>query len=723
MKLPKSAGGFPSILYTLKKGLESGSFIKMWNRLRSSNACKTCALGMGGQRGGMVNEEGSFPEVCKKSVQAVVSDMGKTISDEFWFTNTNLQIRSMDSRSLEKLGRIGSPIHSGPLDGHYIPKDSGFLLDRIAKKLKETDPSKTFFYFSGRSSNEAAFLLQLFARCYGTNNINNCSYYCHQASGVGLKNVIGSGTATLTLEDVNGCDMIFIIGGNPASNHPRFMTTLMKLKRRGCKVVVINPIKEVGLVNFKVPSDIRSLLFGTKIADYYIQPKIGGDIALLVGIAKVIISNGWHDTDFLNNYCIGFDSWSRQVFETSWKTIIEKSGVSKETIESIADVYSKSKRTVFSWTMGITHHIHGVENVETIASLALLRGMVGKKGAGLLPLRGHSNVQGVGSVGATPVLNKKTLYTLENIFNMRFPESKGLDTMSCMELAAQGEIDFAMCLGGNLFGSNPDAAFASKSLGNIDLLAYISTTLNTGHFCGMGKETIVFPVLARDEEKQPTTQESMFNLVRLSDGGISGEENLMSEVDFIVSLAERVFENSSIDWSIYRDHKEIQKIISKCIPGYKKIENIIEKKEEFVVENRIFNKPFFNTESKKATFPVISIPSQNSDLKLMTIRSEGQFNTVVYEEEDFYRGQSHRNIIMLNKEDIEKNDLSIGEMVVVKSSTGTMVGVEVRPFDISKGSAAMYYPESNVLVPKLLDSRSKTPAFKCIPIKIEKIKN
>ncbi|MCP4014223.1 MAG: molybdopterin-dependent oxidoreductase, partial [Phycisphaeraceae bacterium] len=518
MKRLTAGGGFPAIWYTLKKGREAGGVFKLWKAMRTHNACKTCALGMGGQAGGMVNETGHFPEVCKKSLQAMVADMAGRIEPRFFEEYTHEKLRTLSPRELESAGRITTPLYSGPLDDRYRPIEWSDAMDRIGAAFGRTKPDRTFFYFSGRSSNEAGFLLQMVARLWGTNNVNNCSFYCHQASGVGLSSVTGSGTATLDLEDVDQCDTLFLIGGNPASNHPRFMRTLVEIKRRGGKVVVINPLKELGLERFKVPSDVRSLLFGTRIADLYLMPTIGGDIALLTGIAKVVLERGGVDEAYVREHTAEFDAYRTVVESAEWATIESASGVDRADMERAAEVYLKSRRTVFAWTMGITHHAHGVENVQAIAALALLRGMVGRPGAGLLPLRGHSNVQGIGSMGVTPTLKKAVFENLQKHFGVTLPTSAGLDTMACMEKAGAGDVDVALCLGGNLFGSNPDAVAASRDLGRVGMLVHLSTTLNTGHCCGLGRENIILPVLARDEEPQRTTQESMFNYVRVSDG-------------------------------------------------------------------------------------------------------------------------------------------------------------------------------------------------------------
>ncbi|HUQ71998.1 MAG TPA: molybdopterin-dependent oxidoreductase, partial [Planctomycetaceae bacterium] len=460
MRRVRTGGGWPAIMYTFRKAREAGGVWKFWKAMRSKNACKTCALGMGGQKGGMTNERGVFPEVCKKSLQAMAADMQGGIAPGFFQTYSLPQLQSFSPRELEMSGRLTQPVLYTQGDQYYRPISWDDAFAKIIGKVRATLPNETFWYFSGRSSNEAGFLLQLFARLYGTNNVNNCSYYCHQASGVGLNSVLGSSTATLVLEDVEHADCVFIIGGNPASNHPRLMSTLKHIRRNGGEVIVINPLVETGLVNFSVPSDPISLLFGTKIATLYVQPHIGGDLALLTGVAKRIQEMGAHDEAFLTAHCDYWPNLSHKLLTTPWSEIVAKSGVDREQINAIADRYAKSKNAVFSWTMGITHHTYGVENVEAIANLALLRGMVGRPHAGLMPIRGHSNVQGIGSMGVMPKLKEIVLDRLQSHFGVQLPTTDGLDTLACMEAAERGELKVGFCLGGNLYGSNPDAAFA-----------------------------------------------------------------------------------------------------------------------------------------------------------------------------------------------------------------------------------------------------------------------
>ena len=724
MRKVKAGGGWPAIIYTLKQARATGGVRRMYRALRSKNTCKTCALGMGGQKGGMVNEKGKFPEVCKKSVQAMAADLQGGIPEHFFDDHSLEKLATFSSRQLEAAGRLTEPLYMGPLDSHYQKIEWGEAIERIATKISKTKPAHSFFYFSGRSSNEAGFLLQLFARIYGTNNVNSCSYYCHQASGVGLTSVTGSGTATIVLEDIDQADLIVLIGANPASNHPRLMRSLIELRRRGGKIIVINPLKEIGLVRFKVPSDIRSMLWASKIADLYVQPHIGGDIAFLAGVLKEIMARGKVEAPFVRRYVEGWDELAQHLRDREWNEIVEKSGVPRGTIKKAAALYASSRRTIFAWAMGITHHENGVQNVQMIANLALARGMIGRPGCGLLPLRGHSNVQGIGSMGVTPQLKDAIFERLQAAFDLKLPTTKGLDTLGCILQAHKKKMKFAMCLGGNLYGSNPDSIFAAEAMSRIDQVVYLSTTLNTGHVRGRGKETIILPVQARDEEAQMTTQESMFNFVRLSEGGVPRYEGPRSEVGVIASIAQAVLgDEGSLDWDMMREHGRIREAIGQIIPGYEAIGKIDDTKQEFHIAGRTFHEPEFSTFSKKAIAHVIDLPelkaSGEFELRLMTVRSEGQFNTVVYEEHDLYRGQERRDVIMMSEKDIRALGLQVDEPAKITSETGEIPNFLVRVIDIPPGNAVMYYPEANVLIPKVADKQSKTPAFKNVVVRVE----
>ncbi len=712
MSRVKNGGGWPAIRYVLREARRSGGLLRMYRSLRSKNACKTCALGMGGQRGGMVNEHGGFPEVCKKSVQAMAADMQGRIDSSFFERFSIAELTVLSSRELERCGRLVEPLIAGPLDSHFRAASWDEAREVLSSAVRETEPDRSFYYFSGRSSNEAGFLLQLAARVRGTNNVNNCSYYCHQASGVGLASVTGSGTATVTLDDLSSCDLVFLIGCNPASNHPRLMKELVRLRRRGGKVIVINPLRERGLERFRVPSDVRSMVRASRIADLFVQVHLGGDSALLLGIIKALAERDAIDRDFTETSAEGFDAIETRATGTEWPWIEETSGVARAEIEQVAALYAESRGTIFCWAMGITHHADGVGSVRMIANCAIARGMLGRQGAGLLPLRGHSNVQGMGSVGVVPQLKGVVAGGIEQALGVSLPQSTGLDTMACMEAAAEDNMDLAFCLGGNLLSSNPDSSFASAAMARIGTVAYLSTTLNLGHIRGRGRTTVILPVLARDEEPQSTTQESMFNYVRQSSGGRARHEGPRSEVAIIADLAEASI--PGIDWCAFRDHGTIRSLIAAVIPGYRA-------EGEFQIEGRTFHRPHFATESGRALAHDVDIspppPIAGNQLRLATLRSEGQFNTVVYEEEDLYRGQDRRDVVLMHEDDIQRLGFQTNQRVTVRGPGGSWE-VLVRPFDIRSGNCAMYFPEANILLGRTVDPASRTPAYKSAVVDI-----
>lgn len=721
MPTPQSAGGFHSLKYTYNMAKKLGTF-KLLKAMLAKNACKTCALGMGGQKGGMTNESGSFPELCKKSLQAMSSDM-QAAMDTTAFTKIKMeQLLKLTPKQVEDMGRISSPLYKKKGEQNFTSINWTEALAKVTAKLEQTAPDKSFFYFSGRSSNEAGFLLQLLARQYGTNHVNNCSYYCHQASGVGLTKSIGSSTATVNLDDVENADLLFLIGGNPTSNHPRLLTSLMHMKRKGGKVIVINPVVEPGLVKFRIPSDLLSMLFGTKIADHYIQPSIGGDLALLTGIAKYIIENNDDQLAindyFIENSTLDFSAYQDHLMLQSWSEIEHSSGLSRMEIIDIAKIYRRSDKTIFAWTMGITHQLHGVDSVQAIANLALLRGMVGKQHAGLLPLRGHSNVQGMGTMGVTPKLKDLIFEKLTDL-GIKVPTMTGYDTMSCMQAAHASEMDLGFCLGGNLYGSNPDLKYAHQALNNVGMMVYLNTTLNPGHFWGEGEETLILPVHARDEEAQKTTQESMFSYLRLSDGGKPRISNAKSEVDIIAKIGQTLFSDGPLNWSEMHIHQNIRKIISQTIPAMQEMANIDRTLGEFTIPGRILHSPQFPTATKKASFAIFPLPNNRSKkLMMISARSEGQYNTVVFEENDAFRRIDRRDVILMNQVDICDLGLKNNQRVSVKSKVGVLNNILIKPFAIKEGCSLMYYPESNELVSRDLDPRSLTPAYKATAIEI-----
>jgi len=676
---------------------------------------------MGGQLGGMANEAGHFPEVCKKSVQAQAGDMAGPIPERFFRATGFDELATYSSRDLERLGRLAFPLFAGPDDDRYRRISWDEAYDLIAHNLTGTDPSEVFFYASGRSSNEAAFLFQLVARAFGTGNIHNCSYYCHAASSVALERVYGSGTGSITLDDLASTDLVLLAGANPASNHPRLMTQLVSLRRRGGQVIVVNPLREVGLRRFRLPSDWRSLLFGSGVASTYVQPHAGSDAAFFLGLLKGLIEEGATDRAFIAAHTEGWEAVAERAAATPWEAIVESCGVPRSQFDSVVDSLASARNGIFLWAMGLTHHANGVENIEALANVALARGWFGRPGAGLMPIRGHSNVQGVGSMGVAPRVRDAFAKRLEELYGITVP-APGQHTYASMEAAAEGRVRAAILLGGNLFGSNPDRDWAAAAMRAIPFTVAIATKLNEGHIHGRGRASLVLPALARDEESQATTQESMFNYVRLSDGGEPNSRGqARSEVEIIANIARRILPEGRFDWSELQSHESLRQAIARTVPGYEAAAEVGLSGREFQVGGRTFHQPAVATASTRASFVVTGLPEFKpgpGEYRLITLRSEGQFNTVVYEETDIYRGNRRRDVVMMNSRDAEARSLREGSEVIVTSSAGEMRAV-IAIVAIKRGNVAMYYPEANVLVPRALDPRSHTPAFKSVAVRVE----
>ena len=725
----KVVGGGPKkVLYTLNAVRRIGAKNSA-KALTAKNTCKACGLGMGGQLGGMTNELGEFPSICNKSVQAQSTDIQPPIPSEV-FSHSISELRELSPKELEHTGRLGNPIYKAKGSQHYREVEWDWALQYAIERFQQSEPNRSFFYASGRSSNEAGFLLQLLARLYGTNNVTNCSYYCHQATSVGLGSTIGTGTATIELKDLAHCDTIFIIGANPASNHPRLIHQLKNCRDRGGKIIIINPAKEPGLVKFSVPKSPASMIVGgTDIASLYLQPNIAGDIALLKGISKAVLELGTEDNNFIENYTDHFSTFKNDIDGTTWNDIEKSTGISKIKVYELAKLYSQSNNAVFAWGMGITHHQFGSANVEYIANLALLRGMLGKPHAGLLPLRGHSNVQGIGTIGVKPILSSDVFQKIEQTLDIKLPTREGLNTLASLEAAHAGEMDNACIVGGNLYSATPDSKWAEAALNKVSFKLYLTTTLNQGHLYGIEKDVLVLPVCARDEESQSTTQESMFNFVRLSDGGISRLDNVRSEVSILSALGKGLIDgdlpaDKTFSFEEFGSHEKIRDAIAKTVPGMEELKDIGVAKEEFYVRNRLMHTPQFNTENKRASFQIHAIPqprdgSNDYPFLLASIRSEGQFNSIIYEENDSYRYNAGRDALLISREDMEQLFLNDGDKITVRSSTGKLENMKVQAFDIPPGNVLAYYPEANVLCEKRIDPRSFTPNFKSVPVAIE----
>src|SRR5437870_6080285 len=414
---------------------------------------------------------------------------------------------------------------------------------------------------------------------------------------------------------------------------------------------MVNPLRELGLVRFRVPSDWRSMLFGSTVSDLYLQPHVGADVALFKALLKGVVEAGAVDRTFVAEHTSGWEAVAADLAAVSWDELVRRSGVARAELERAVTMLGEARRGVFCWAMGLTHPAHGVDNVLALANLALARGWLGRPGCGLLPIRGHSNVQGVGSCGATPSLKQAFAAKLQELYGITVVPGAGQDTYSSLVAAAEGRIQACVLLGGNLFASNPDRAWAAAALRKIPTSIAITTKLNEGHVQGRGRTAIILPVLARDEEAQATTQESMFNLVRLSEGGtpaVAGE--MRSEVEVIASLAELILPPGRFDWSALRSHRRLREEMAKVVPGFGALARIDETRREFTIAGRTFHEARFATPDGRARFHPTPLPDfapAAGELRLTTLRSEGQFNTVVYEEEDVYRGNRRRDVVMM----------------------------------------------------------------------------
>lgn len=716
-------GGPKKVLYTLGT-LRRIGIAKSAKALTSKNTCKACGLGMGGQHGGMTNELDEFPSVCNKSIQAQSTDIQPAIPHAL-FEHAIADFQALSGKEMEHLGRLDTPLLKRNGETRFTPIGWDEAMSFAGERFAQSDPQRSFFYASGRSSNEAGFVLQLLARLYGTNNVNNCSFYCHQATSVGLRNSIGTGTATVELDDLTECDLVFIIGANPASNHPRLLHKLQGVRERGGHVIVINPAREPGLVRFAVPKSPKSMLKGGSwIASEYLQPNIGADISVMAGIAKAVVERSAQDAQYLEQFTLGSAEYVQQVRAASWESLTAATAITQSQFEVVAELYAQSKRAIFAWGMGVTHHTHGVDNVEAIANLALLRGMIGKPFSGLLPLRGHSNVQGIGTIGVKPLLAADVLDRIESTLSVTMPKKQGMDTLACLEASDRGEIDNALIVGGNLYEATPNSGWAKSALEKICLKVYLTTTLNRGHVHSAdGGDVLILPVAARDEEHQPTTQESMFNFVRLSDGGITRLANVRSEVDLLCDLGRRAVSKHEALFEKFTSHSSVRGAIAQTVPGLEALADIEVAKREFHINGRILHSPEFNTQSGKGVFRTHSLKQKPSKpdfpYTLMSVRSEGQFNSIVYEESDSYRGTQDRWVLMMGSEDLALLKLSAGDRVTVRSPSGVMEALRVHAFDLPAGNVMVYYPEANVLTSLERDPRSQTPAFKAVPVAIE----
>lgn len=730
---PDMGGGLPVIEYWAEHTLSSEG-PKLWKTLFHHSACLSCSWGTSGQKGGFTNEEGEKLQRCMKSVEAISAEIKPPIKQHFFEQHSINELQKLTSLEADRLGRLSFPmiLREGK---SYYERISWSEIYEIAETAFRKQPERVASYSSGRSSNEAAFLLQLMMRTLGSNNLADCSDLCHAPSTTALNQMFSTRTSVVSLENLKKADCVVLAGANSSYNHPRFMNELIKIRDRGGKIIVINPVMEIGLIKFGSPAfPIKSLIPGSDISSIYLQPIPGSDTALFVGIQKSLIEQGLIQQDYLQAHTEGWEAILEHAQATSWETITSTCGISKAEIEAAATIIGTSKKVVFGWAMGLTQHDNGVDNVYSIANTALITGNVGKEGAGVMPVRGHSNVQGFGSMGVTVNLKKEIQEALEKLLGRSLSRVQGYETRSLIEAADAGKVDTLICLGGNLYAANPDSTQAKRALGNIETIIYLATKPNLGHFSGLAqKNTIIIPVLNRFENPHKTTVESGNNFVRLNDEGETHlkDSDLIPEVDFLTELAHRLHGEYPVNWRKLQDTRYVRQLIAKTIPGFEKMSVIDDTKEEFTISGRIFTEPKFPTPSGKAKMFVTPIPnlslpekeefgvsesSRGVVLALMTGRSYSQHNTVVYKIGDQYRGMPHRNCILMNRIDAESADFKEHQQVTVQGNAGKMDNVEVIYGAVRQGAALMFYPEVNVIFKAKVEKRSGTPAYKRVPV-------
>ena len=741
----KDIGGGPPVIEYWAKNTLSPKGPEVWKTLFHKSACLSCAWGTGGQKGGFTNEEGEKLQRCMKSMEAIVAELQPPVAPHFFDEHSLEDLQQLSSMEADRLGRLSFPAILREGASHYERISWDAVYDLLEAAFRQP-PERVASYSSGRSSNEAAYLLQLMMRMLGSNNLADCSDLCHRPSTTGLSKMFGSGTSTVSLESLKQSDCVVLAGSHAPANHPRLMNELIKLRDRDGSVIVINPVREIGLVKYGSPAfPVKSLVPGSEIANLFLQPLPGSDLALFIGIQKSLIERDLVDRDFLSAYTENWEAVVAQANSTDWESITTTCGVDKAEIEKAATIISQSKKVVFAWAMGITHQANGTDNVCAIANTALMTGNVGKMGAGVMPIRGHSNVQGFGSMGVKNDIKPKLREALEKLVGRSLNPEAGYHSRALIEAADAGKVDTLFCLGGNLYAANPDSTEAKRAIGNIDTVVYVATKPNLGHFHGLGKKTtLILPVFNRFENPHKTTVESGNNFVRLNDEGRSHltESDLVSEVHLLTELAYRLHGNSPIDWRRLQDPRYVRELIAKTISGYEKIGEIDETKEEFTIAGRIFTTPTFGTDSGKAKMqltpmPHLTLPTpadfgidasaeEGADkgdnkgivLALITGRSYRQHNTVVYKDGDKYRGMPHRQCILMHPEDIDAGGFQNHQRVTVRGEAGQLANIEIISGAIRPGAALMFYPEANVLMKGTTDPKSHTPAYKRVPVLI-----
>ncbi|MDH3645470.1 MAG: FdhF/YdeP family oxidoreductase [Gammaproteobacteria bacterium] len=737
----EAAGGITSVVNSLSHAFRKAGPVRGTRALLKTNQsdgfdCPGCAWPEAEKR--------AIAEFCENGAKAVADEaMTAKIKPEFFGKYSVAELRAKKGRWLNAQGRLTHPMVLREGDEHYsvISWDDAFELISGQLKMLQS-PDEAVFYTSGRTSNEAAFLYQLLARRLGTNNLPDCSNLCHESSGRALGEAIGTGKGTVTLDDFELADAIFIAGQNPGSNHPRMLATLQRASRRGAHIVSINPLDETGLRHFKNPQEISGYIGrGTLLADLHIPVSINGDVALFQAIAKALLENvkrggAGLDCDFIADKTTGFDAYREHIQTSVWGLLTRVSGVDIDVIRAAAEILAKSKRVIFCWAMGLTQHRNAIANIQEIVNLLLLGGHFGRPGSGVCPVRGHSNVQGDRTMGIWEKPTAEFLQAIQREFRFSPPQRHGYDTVESIHAMRAGKVKVFVAMGGNFVAATPDTEVTEHALARCRLSVQISTKLNRSHLY-TGRTALILPALGRSEfdiqaeVSQFVTVENSMGMVRRSAGVLPPvSQDVKSEVRIVSEIGRRLFgEKDPVDWALLAaNYDDIRDRIARVIPGFENCNEQLQAKGEFLLPHPVRDEQRFPTATGKALFtvhPVEEISVEDGQLLLTSVRSHDQFNTTVYTENDRYRGiKGSRHVVFANRADLLEQGLVDGMLVDITSHFGEQTrvvkGFRLVEFEIPRGCLAAYYPEINPLVPLGHVARiSNTPAYKSIVVSLK----
>jgi molybdopterin-dependent oxidoreductase alpha subunit len=683
-------------------------------------------------------------EFCENGAKNVSAEATRRLLEPAFFAKWSVSDLLLTSDYwLEQQGRLAQPMLLEEDAGHYRPVSWEEAFQTIAREMRElTHPDEAVFYASGRTSNEAAFLYQLLARAWGTNNLPSSSNLCHEPSGMALSASLGNGKGSVTLEDFARADAIFLFGHNPGSNHPRMLRSLQEAARSGCRIVAVNPMCEASLLAFADPQEVRSYLgMRTRVAQLYLQPTVNGDMALVRGMVKAVLEaeesrGGIIDRRFLEDHTSGFGAYQRLVANTPWDRLIAASGIDERQMREAAQIYCEAGSVIAGWCLGITHHRNAIDTIREIVNLLLLRGNVGKPGTGVLPLRGHSNIQGIRTAGVGDNMPASFLDSLEQHFSIPVPRTPGMSAVPAIRAMADGRVKVLFSLGGNLAAAAPDTDFTAQALRNCRMTVMISTKLNRSHLV-TGRRALILPCLARtDEELQAgaplsVTIEDLTGKVGLSRGCLTPPSpNLKSEVSIVAEMAAAVLSGGPrIDW--YRLGKErpfLRQTMYQVIPAFQGLCEVETRPVEVLLDNPLRQRKF-RTADGKAQFSqseLNRVDVEQDELLLMTVRSHDQFNTTIFGLNDRYRGiRNERRVLFMNPADMVERQIAPEQTVEITSQYDGRLrklgGYYAIPTQIQQGCAAAYFPEANVLTS--INSTvpgCETPAYKSVRVKVRR---